>query len=312
MTKNVVDAVIEINEKNNGSIIGLIPSRRQIEYSGGYVNNWTTSEFSKYVRSNSKFTLIKRDHGGEGQGNFYDFGLDSYKFDSQNFDFIHIDPWKKSASIFEAAQKTVNDILFINKLNKKIFFEVGTEQAIYAYSAQELEDFLSILKDNLGTVFGNIKYAVVQGGTKIKNTDNLGSYDKAKLSTMTGICKKYNLLSKEHNGDYLEREMIYDRFSNGLDAINIAPEFGRFESNMLLDRMNQKQFEKFYEICYKSKKWEKWVDKHFNFEDKRKLIEICGHYNLTSDFIKEYKDIDLKFDRDCKDSMVKYIERKLL
>lgn len=41
MSKNIVDAIIEFSNKTNHSV-GLIPSRRQIEWDGGYVNNWTT------------------------------------------------------------------------------------------------------------------------------------------------------------------------------------------------------------------------------------------------------------------------------
>ena len=40
MSKNVVDAIIEF-----GGGFGFIPSRRQVDYNGGYVNNWTTGEF---------------------------------------------------------------------------------------------------------------------------------------------------------------------------------------------------------------------------------------------------------------------------
>jgi hypothetical protein len=41
MSKNVVDCVI----KQSKHSIGLIPSRRQIDYSGGYVNEWNTEKF---------------------------------------------------------------------------------------------------------------------------------------------------------------------------------------------------------------------------------------------------------------------------
>ena len=55
MSKNIVDAIIEFcNETNNK--IGLIPSRRQVERDGGYVNNWSTKEFSEYV--NGKLPII--------------------------------------------------------------------------------------------------------------------------------------------------------------------------------------------------------------------------------------------------------------
>ena len=49
MSLNCVDATIEISNKNNFPIF-LIASRRQIEssrFGGGYVNNWSTQNFSK-------------------------------------------------------------------------------------------------------------------------------------------------------------------------------------------------------------------------------------------------------------------------
>ena len=48
MSKNIVDSIIEF-QINQILKVGLIPSRRQIEYDGGYCNNWTTEEFSKYA-----------------------------------------------------------------------------------------------------------------------------------------------------------------------------------------------------------------------------------------------------------------------
>ena len=64
MSKNIVDAIIEMQMP-----IILIPSRRQIEITGGYVNNWKTVDFCTYIRSRSNLILIERDHGGPGQGN---------------------------------------------------------------------------------------------------------------------------------------------------------------------------------------------------------------------------------------------------
>ena len=70
MSKNVVDAVLLHNESSSNKI-GFIPSRRQIDYNGGYVNNWTTETFSEYVGDKA---VIQRDHGGVGQGHKYDSG----------------------------------------------------------------------------------------------------------------------------------------------------------------------------------------------------------------------------------------------
>ena len=63
MSKNVVDSIIEF-QKLSSKKVGIIPSRRQIDYLGGYSNNWTTDQISKY----SDDLIIMRDHGGPGQG----------------------------------------------------------------------------------------------------------------------------------------------------------------------------------------------------------------------------------------------------
>ena len=79
MSKNVVDSIIEFVEET-GNKIGFIPSRRQVEYNGGYVNNWTTEEFSKYVNNR---VIIQRDHGGPNQGIVKDDGFKSFEVDAK-------------------------------------------------------------------------------------------------------------------------------------------------------------------------------------------------------------------------------------
>jgi len=69
---------------------------------------------------------------------------------------------------------------------------------------------------------------------------------------MIKVCKKFGLLSKEHNGDYLTNEQIKARFDIGLDAINIAPQFGQIETQCYLDEMNDTEKENFYKICLDS------------------------------------------------------------
>mgnify|MGYP006287654311 CR=1 FL=1 len=51
MSVNCVDATIELANEHEVPIL-MIASRRQIdseEFGGGYVNNWTTEEFARYV-----------------------------------------------------------------------------------------------------------------------------------------------------------------------------------------------------------------------------------------------------------------------
>ena len=48
MSKNVVDSIIEFNKIRNENV-GIIPSRRQVEFDGGYSNNWTTRGLREYA-----------------------------------------------------------------------------------------------------------------------------------------------------------------------------------------------------------------------------------------------------------------------
>lgn len=287
MSKNVVDSVIEF-----GNQIGFIPSRRQVDYNGGYVNNWTTGEFASYVNGRA---LIERDHGGAGQGHKDDDGYDSYLHDSKYFDIIHIDPWKKYQKFEDGLQETLTTINYIHNMNQNIFFEVGTEETIRKFTIVELDMLLNELSKH--SFFSNIKYAVVQSGVGLNlgKQSNTVTFDADKLEDMVGVCKSYGVKSKEHNGDYLSNKEYKVRFNLGLDSINIAPQFGQLETLCYLDEMSN-DIEDYYQICYKSKRWEKWVSKNFVPENnKKELIKICGHYVFSDkDFLRIKPDIDLK------------------
>jgi hypothetical protein len=306
MSLNIVDACIEFANEYNQRLI-FIPSRRQVDYIGGYVNNWTTETFSTHVKTKTNNILLKRDHGGPNQGLYQDDGLTSLYHDCNYFDAIHIDPWKNTLNFKDGCEQTKN---LIN--HDKIIYEVGTEQSIFKYEANQLDELLNYLKHNLKyDRFQNIKFAVIQSGTSLKETKNTGSYDKQRLTEMISICQKYNMTSKEHNGDYLPVYLIKEKFNCGLDCINIAPEFGRIETRTYLSEINNsKIFDTFFDICYQSKKWEKWVDKTFNpIENKEQLINICGHYVLSDiNFISKIKknlrhDIDVLIKKNIKNKL---------
>ena len=285
MSKNVVDSIIEFTEETDNKI-GFIPSRRQVEYNGGYVNNWTTEEFSKYVNGR---VLIERAHGGAGQGYVEDDGVGSFQADAEYLDIIHIDPWKKYPELNVGIEETLHNMNMIYDINPKVLFEVGTEEAIRKFTPDELNIILRSASEY--DFFDNIKYAVVQSGVGIDlgNRINTGKYDEARLSEFIDVCKYWKVLSKEHNGDYLSNEEMKDKFSVGLDAINIAPEFGQFETLCYLEEMGD-DIEDYYKICYDSKRWEKWVSSDFiPNKNKKELIKICGHYVLSDEAFKNIK-----------------------
>lgn len=285
MSKTIVDTILDFSKKNNVKI-GLIPSRRQIEYTGGYVNRWNTVDFAHYVRGIDSSSVIIRDHGGPNQGESLDDGCNSMAIDCIYFDGIHIDIWKKYQNMDEAIENTTKYIKMCIEINNKVFFEVGTEEAIRKYEAEDLEFFLSKMRENLGINFRRIKYAVVQAGTSLKSTTNTGSYNKERLRCMVDVCKNHGVLSKEHNGDYISQADKISKFSTGLDCINIAPEFGVLETETILRNLSPTEVDEMFTICRNSKKWVKWVSKDFNpFDNKIETIKISGHYIRSHPYI---------------------------
>jgi hypothetical protein len=286
MSKNVVDSIIEFDGN-----FGFIPSRRQVDYNGGYVNEWTTGEFATYVDGR---VPIERDHAGAGQGYKHDDGIESFMHDSRYFDKIHIDPWKEYQDFYKGLQETIDCINFIYLVlgKKKIKFEVGTEESIRRFGVYELKKLLRILEGKLKPeIFENVEYVVVQSGVGLDlgKQNNSGTFDPDRLEKMINICKKFGKKSKEHNGDYLSNDEYKVRFDVGLDSINIAPEFGQLETLCYLEEMGE-DIDEYYNICYESKRWEKWVDETFIPEDnKKELIKICGHYVFSDKKFLEIK-----------------------
>jgi hypothetical protein len=314
MSKNIVDSVIEFANNNNIEI-GLIPSRRQVELKGGYVNNWTTKDFCEYVRSKTNNVLLVRDHSGPNQGTIEDDGVESFTEDCKYFDIIHVDVWKKYESYTEGLNETIKFINLGYKINHKLLYEVGTEEAIRKFEDFELNNLLTDLKEKLNDdVFSKIKYAVIQSGTALNGNKNIGLYNSDKLCSMINICNKHGMISKEHNGDYLKNELLNEKFNLGLDCINIAPEFGQIETNVILDRIFELKrddlFNKFYKICFESKKWIKWVSSNFIPENnKEELINICGHYVFSnSEFLTLKKELGLDIDKKIKQKIYNRIQ----
>jgi hypothetical protein len=283
MSQNVVDCVIKHSQQHS---IGLIPSRRQVDFSGGYVNGWNTETFSSYVKKKNSSVLLCRDHGGAEQGQVSDDGNKSFGTDAQYLDLIHIDPFRVSETIYQAAEKTADIIEKIFEVNPNIMYEVGTEEAIFKYQPEDLNWMLGYLKIRLRIeYFNQIKYAVVQSGTRLDlaTRTNIGNYNNTRLQNFIEIVKNFDLMSKEHNGDYLTDSFDVEvRFASGLNAINIAPEYGQIESEFYLEMCSKDNalFEQLYEICYNSGKWKKWIP-DVSRVSKSQIIMTCCHYILS-------------------------------
>ena len=202
MSKNVVDSTIEIANKFNTSLM-FIASRRQIDssdFGGGYVNNWDTASYSKYVKKRDKKNnlILCRDHGGPWQNNLelkkklnlvqaMKSAKQSYLEDiKNNFEIIHIDAslnLRNNNKINDALERTYELYEYCyeqaHKFKKKILIEVGTEEQTGSTNTfEEIEFFLENLVkfcnvNNLPKLF----FIVLQSGTKVMEMRNVGIFE---------------------------------------------------------------------------------------------------------------------------------------
>jgi len=272
-----------------------------VERDGGYVNHWTTKDFSSYVRESNDSIVLQRDHGGPGQGYVDDDGFDSLAEDTKYMDLIHVDPWKKYPDYQDGLDRTIECMNFCCQKNPGCYFEVGTEEAIRKFTSEELDKLITSLKSSLSEkAYSQIAYAVVQSGTGLDlgAQKNTGVFDAERLKRMTSVSRQHDLLSKEHNGDYLSIEEVKIRFDLGLNAINIGPQLGQLETSIYLDilrNLPKSLFDEFYAICCESKRWEKWVRPDFDpVREKEKVIKIGGHYVFSEPAFVELKSKILK------------------
>ena len=326
MSKNCIDACCEIASPTIPLM--LIASRRQIdseEFGGGYVQNWTTSDFSKYVLKKNKNIILCRDHGGPWQNNLeienklslrdaMKSAKISYQRDiDNNFKIIHIDTSinfsKKKLTLKESLNRLFELIIFCHdyaqKKNKKILFEVGTEeQSGTTNTFEEIDFFLNQIsnfckKEKLDKP----AFIVLQTGTKVMEMENVGSFEsdlrvkyeippEIQIFKVLELCKKYGIWMKEHNGDYLSNESLKWHPLLGIHAVNVAPEFGVEETKKfieVLDFYNLKNIkEQFLDLSYSSNKWKKWLKENSKTTDFEKSI-ISGHYVFSDPKFNEIK-----------------------
>ena len=331
MSVNCVDAAIEL-AKENDFLLMFIASRRQIDskaMGGGYVNNWTTEQFSKYVLDRKDDVILARDHGGPWQNmkeiteNFnknkaIESAKKSFETDIlNNFQVLHIDP-----SIPDVERLSQQDILqicfelmdhcwsFAQKNGKNICFEIGTEeQSGLITTIEEFENqIIEIKRFCLKNKIEEPLFVVAQTGTRVIETRNIGTFNhpirvkdemppEIQIPKILEVCNRNNIFLKQHNTDYLEEKTLSFCPIIGIHAANVAPEFGVVETKGLLKIAHYtdvKIKDKMIEIIYASKKWQKWMIKNTNasVEDK---ANIAGHYLFSNpEFVNLKKELAIK------------------
>lgn len=328
MSVNCVDAAIELSNEHEVPIL-LIASRRQIdseEFGGGYVNNWTTEEFARYVIDHDKKgkILLARDHGGPWQNSkeieaklslrrAMESAKSSYRADLEaGFQVLHIDP-----SVDIHGQPDVDEVLArvfdlyefcwsqAQQMRREVIFEIGTEEQSGSTNTQEELDYTlnavqQFCKKNR---LPQPSFVVIQCGTRVMETRNVGSFDspfrvadelpaEIQLPKMIEICNRYGILMKEHNTDYLSDEALQWHPRLGIHAANVAPEFGVTETRELVsvleDNGLSKLADRFLQLAYDSNKWDKWMLSNTGATDRDRSI-IAGHYVFSKPECVELK-----------------------
>ncbi|WP_338849076.1 class II D-tagatose-bisphosphate aldolase, non-catalytic subunit [Massilia sp. W12] len=328
MSVNCVDATIELANQHEVPIILIASRRQidSEEFGGGYVNNWTTQQFADYVIDHDKKgkILLARDHGGPWQNTkekeqnlglrrAMDSAKASYRADLEaGFQILHIDP-----SVDIHGQPHVDEVLDrvfelyeycyaqALQMGREVIFEIGTEeQSGSTNSQEELSYTLNAIqqfcrKNHLPAP----SFVVIQAGTRVMERRNVGSFDspirvaeeipaEIQLPKMIEICNRFGIFMKEHNTDYISNEALQWHPRLGIHAANVAPEFGVAESLALLHILEsnglQKHADRFIEIAYQSRKWDKWMLKDSKADERERAI-IAGHYVFATPECQELK-----------------------
>ena len=138
--------------------------------------------------------------------------------------------------------------------------------------------------------FKNRQYLVCQTGSLVKSIFQLGQFDINGVRYMKKIAENNGILLKEHNCDYLNLEQIKLRRKYGINAINIAPEFGSIQSNLTYSFAHElglhKEINEFKKLVLKKEKWKKWI-----YSNENNMIKFftAGHYHYTSAQYHELK-----------------------
>lgn len=309
MSSEVIEATFRYSHYHRKQLM-LISSKNQIDYSGGYVNKWTTAQYMKFVREmkgiySQSDILICRDHCGPGFNgnndlkNVYATIEDDIK---NGFDLMHIDFCHFKGSKEEMLTESKKAIELCRKLNPNILLEIGTDENLgtnYSISninhiAEEIDYFKS---------FCDPEFYVVQTGTLVAETRQAGVFNSKFTKDIGMLLKDKGLKLKEHNADYLTKEQVIEQRAL-VDCMNNAPQFGVVQTSTVLAKclVYGISTEKFIDEVYNGQKWKKWMDKN-GPENKGQCSLIAGHYHFAGE---AYKDIiqQLKTREDIKETLI--------
>jgi len=357
MSRTFVEVVISEANRIAKPIL-LIPSKRQIASEaegGGYVENWSSGEFCQFVRERDigGFVMLARDHSGPWQGNPSEGStLESELARTElslrddiehGFDIIHCDPslaLKRGASDSDVVNIAVNMAVQIKEIStaigRTVGIEVGTDEQVEGveHLSRTLNKAQYVYDAFQAHGLGSPLYYVAQTGTKVAGTRNIGIVESGLIpkrqvhpysllsGTASGL-RKLGMGLKVHNGDYLSTELLRWHRRLGLDAMNVAPEFGVIESRFLVQMARKYRIEDELDAwaveVMGEGNWRRWAEQRETVSSER-AVELAGHYhfagtqgkNLRSKLRTTMRDDGESFDQQLRATLLGALRRYLI
>lgn len=289
MSKEIIEILAKHTKENNYPLM-IIASRNQVDYLSGYV--CTTAELAEQVKQyKNPNLLLCRDHCGPYFSDL-DRGLPiedamercmkTISADiAAGFDLIHIDVSRIKENQLHHAKGLIEYAL---NLNPNIMLEFGSEDN----TGIDINSSLARIDVQLGFLNPykkNIVFFVTQTGSLTKD-GQAGSFDVERNKAIGEQIRAAGFLFKEHNADYFTVEDIQQRIDAGVDSLNIAPQLGKIQTDLLKEFAPAELWETFSNLVYNQNYWQRWVPE--GVTDKDLAVSVSGHYLFSS---QTYKDI---------------------
>jgi hypothetical protein len=289
MSLEIIDILSEHSKINNYPLM-IIASRNQVDYNSGYV--CTTQDLVDRVADyRTANLLVCRDHCGPyfadaDRGLTVEQAIERCKHTIKadieaGFDLIHIDVSRIKENQLSYARDLIDYTL---NLRYDIMLEFGSEDNTGVDIASSIGRIDSQL-DFLAQYRDNIKFFVTQTGSLTKD-GQAGQFDVASNRQVGEQIRASGLLFKEHNADYFTQEQLEQRVDAGVDSLNIAPQLGKIQTDLLKEFAPADLWTAFSNVVYSKNYWQRWVDEGVTDQDI--AVSVSGHYCFNSD---EYKNI---------------------
>ena len=296
MSKEIIEILAQHTKENNYPLM-LIASRNQVDYVTGYV--CTAAELADQIKPyKNPNLLLCRDHCGPyfsdlDRGLTIEDAMDrcmkTIAADIANgFDLIHIDVSRIKDNQLHYAKQLIEYAL---SLNPDIMLEFGSEDN----TGIDVNSSLARIDIQLGFLNpykNNIKFFVSQTGSLTKDVQ-VGSFDIERNRTIGDQIRAEGFLFKEHNADYFTADDITQRIQAGIDSLNIAPQLGKVQTDLLKEFAPKDLWEIFSDLVYSQNYWQRWVPE--GVTDRDIAVSVSGHYLFSS---QTYKDIISSIDYD--------------